>query len=85
MKPLPPETEAEIRDVGRTNKVYAIKLYREATGVGLAEAKEAVEKMVAESSGNASLPGNAPAKGCFGMIAVAVLVGAGAVARLVLV
>lgn len=27
------------------NKIAAIKMYREATGVGLAEAKQAVEKM----------------------------------------
>jgi hypothetical protein len=58
------------------NKIGAIKLYREITGVGLAEAKEAVEKMVAERNAAsaptpAGLPANAPQKsGCLGAIAL---------------
>lgn len=47
--PLPegalPEIQAAVF-AGR--KIDAIKLYREATGIGLAEAKEAVEAMEAE-------------------------------------
>ena len=57
------------------NKIEAIKLYREATGVGLAEAKQAVEAM------EASLRQQHPEKftasrkrGCMGMVAVLGLV-----------
>ena len=71
-QPLSAETEAAIRAAARDNKIHAIKLYREATGVGLIEAKEAVEKMAAESQSAggvpSSLPTNAPAKGCFGLL-----------------
>lgn len=40
---MPPELQGLIQ-AGR--KIEAIKVYREATGAGLAEAKEAVERMV---------------------------------------
>jgi len=54
-------------------KIEAIKLYREVTGTGLAEAKPAVEKIEAEL--RASSPDKftaAPAgKGCFGMVILA--------------
>lgn len=55
-------------------KIEAIKLYREQTGVGLAEAKTAVEKL--EEELRASTPAsfaNPPSKGCTG--AAVVLVG----------
>ncbi len=43
---LPPELEAEVRGVLSTgNKIEAIKLVRAATGLGLHEAKELVERM----------------------------------------
>lgn len=43
---LPPEHLAAIRhELARGNKIDAIKLMREATGLGLAEAKQAVEAM----------------------------------------
>lgn len=43
---LPPETLAAIRgELARGNKIHAIKLMREATGLGLAESKQAVEAM----------------------------------------
>ena len=84
-QPLPPETEAAIR-ASLSNTIHAIKLYREATGVGLREAKEAVEKMAAEQpSGElpGSLPTNAPAKGCFGLVVLGgVALGAFAVRHL---
>ena len=85
-QPLPPETEAAIR-ASLSNKIYAIKLYREATGVGLREAKEAVEKMAADSPASGGLPGNlptnAPAKGCFGLVVLGgVVLGAFAVRHL---
>jgi hypothetical protein len=72
--PLPPEKEAAIRALLPRNKIQAIKLYREATGVGLAEAKEAVEKMTGEVQATGGLPSNAPAKGCFGLIVAGALI-----------
>lgn len=43
---LPPERLAEIRgELARGNKISAIKLMRDATGLGLAEAKQAVESL----------------------------------------
>lgn len=45
------ETEIEIRHLlASGNKIAAIKRFREATGVGLAEAKSAVESMEAGAS-----------------------------------
>jgi Ribosomal protein L7/L12 C-terminal domain len=74
MDPLPsPEKLTEVRSLMKAgNKIAAIKVYREITGVGLAEAKEAVEKMVSDSNAPeaAGLPTNAPQKaGCMGLIA----------------
>ena len=41
-----PELEAEVRELYRAGqKIQAIKLYRENTGVGLKEAKDAVEAL----------------------------------------
>lgn len=68
---------AEVRSLLKEgNKIAAIKEYRRITGVGLAEAKEAVESMPldpTESSSPASnLPSNAAQKsGCFGVLVVA--------------
>lgn len=46
---LPEEDELEpvraLVDLGPSHKIAAIKAYREATGAGLREAKEAVEEM----------------------------------------
>ena len=43
---LPPEVESEARALLRAgNKIEAIKLVREATRLGLAEAKQLVERM----------------------------------------
>ena len=43
---LPPDKLAEIRsELSRGNKINAIKLMREAAGIGLAEAKTAVESL----------------------------------------
>jgi hypothetical protein len=55
------------------NKIQAIKLYREQTGLGLAESKNAVEKLEAEL--RASSPGQfskPPAAGCASLIAATV-------------
>lgn len=44
------ETEAEVRRLSRSgDKIEAIKRYREATGCGLKEAKDAVDRIAAES------------------------------------
>jgi hypothetical protein len=54
------------------SKIEAIKLYRDQTKVGLAEAKAAVEKLEAEL--RQTTPGSftaAPAKGCGAVILVA--------------
>ena len=47
--PLPENKRAAIENaVFQSRKIDAIKLYRAATGAGLAEAKECVEKMEAD-------------------------------------
>jgi ribosomal protein L7/L12 len=51
----------------RGQKIQAIKFYRQRTGSGLRESKEAVERIAADH--NISLPGGA---GCLSMIAVVV-------------
>ncbi len=49
-----PEQLQEIRRMIRDNrKIEAIRLYREATGLGLKEAKEAIEEMASASDGAA--------------------------------
>ncbi len=51
-------------------KIEAIKLYREHTGLGLKESKEAVEKLEAELRQSAADRFAAsPAKGCFPVMA----------------
>jgi len=52
------------------NKIEAIKLYREGTGVGLAEAKQAVEKMESDLRKAKPEKFTTPAgkKGCFGLV-----------------
>ena len=48
--PLPPMTPEQLAEVERLalagDKISAIKLYRKLTGVGLKEAKDAVEKLI---------------------------------------
>ena len=47
---LPPEgtTDDDIRELAQTRKIQAIKWYRAIHGVGLKEAKDAVEKLMQE-------------------------------------
>jgi hypothetical protein len=65
---------AEVRSLLREgNKIAAIKEYRSITGVGLAEAKEAVESMPLDPSAppSADLPTNVAQKsGCLGLLAI---------------
>jgi hypothetical protein len=76
-----PEPTSAIKEaILAGNKIQAIKLYREQHGSGLAEAKEAVEKLEAELRG--SQPGNAATstsgRGC--LLTLALLLGIGAAA-----
>jgi hypothetical protein len=62
-------------------KIQAVKLYRECTQAGLAEAKNAVDKLEAElrSAFPDKFSANPAAKGCFGVVLVLCLVLAGLV------
>lgn len=42
----PEKMQAVLSAIGRGKKIEAIKLYREATGLGLAESKDAVDSMI---------------------------------------
>jgi hypothetical protein len=87
------ELEAVREALRRGNKIGAIKLYREATGLGLKEAKDAVEAM--ESGGSPGSPAGSGAPlsredpfgrkkaGCLGLLAALALVLAAVVACLV--
>jgi len=60
--PLNATQLAVVRDTVRAgNKIEAIKLYREYTGAGLAEAKEAVEKIEAGQTVGSVSPSEMPA------------------------
>ena len=66
-------------------KIQAIKIYREATGAGLAEAKEAMEAYAAklhEQSPERFTSDPSSKKGCAGMILLFLLLAAAAVANL---
>ena len=66
------EPDDEVMKLLRSgSKIAAIKVYREQTGVGLKEAKEAVEAMASEH-------GISPApSGCSGVVLAAILLGSG--------
>jgi len=66
----------EIKDlIKRGSKIEAIKIYRESTGVGLKEAKDAVEAIEAELEPRPTGTNDPFAKnsGCFGMVALLVV------------
>jgi len=78
MKPIPEHTLALIKEaLFRGEKIRAIKLHREATGSGLAEAKNEVEKL--QSSLRASAPekftaaSSSSGKGCLGVIVILII------------
>jgi hypothetical protein len=55
--PLSSDARQQIQEaLGRGSKIEAIKIYREATSTGLAEAKHAVEQMEAELRVQAPMP-----------------------------
>jgi ribosomal L7/L12-like protein len=49
------------------NKIEAIKIYREATGLGLKESKDAVELIESELRGSGQLPAKTKS-GCFALL-----------------
>lgn len=57
----PGERASVIEALRRGQKLEAIKRFRNATGMGLAESKEAVEAMEADTRSTGSLHGSAPA------------------------
>jgi hypothetical protein len=83
-----PEDIQQIADaLASGRKIEAIKMYREATGVGLAEAKEFVEALIPKLKEQdppryANLA-DGKGSGCASMILVGVSLGAGAAAGIV--
>ena len=60
MSGIPVNLEEQLKElVAKGNKIAAVKLYREATGVGLREAKEVVDTIALGSPLNLSNPGQA--------------------------
>jgi hypothetical protein len=55
------------------NKIEAIKIYREATGLGLKESKDAVEFIESELRGNGQLPPKTKS-GCFALLSLLLIV-----------
>lgn len=92
---LTPEKQAAVMAaIQRKQKIEAIKLYREATGLGLAESKEAVEAMETSNTiagGGSNFPQRTPLphwdpfaekkKGCLGMIVLLAALLAGILMR----
>ena len=76
--PPPPDNSAPIREaLFAGNKIQAIKLHREQTGIGLKESKDAMDKL--ETELRAAYPerfSKPPAKGCFAVIVIVGLIGA---------
>ncbi len=76
---LPDDKRSAIMDAiyaGASRKIEAIKLVREATGCGLKEAKEYVEKTSAELYAKEPQKFSAPpgGKGCLGVVMAGILV-----------
>jgi Ribosomal protein L7/L12 C-terminal domain len=55
------------------NKIEAIKIYREATGLGLKESKDAVELIESELRGSGQLPPKTKS-GCFALLSLLLIV-----------
>jgi hypothetical protein len=64
------ELQEQVRRLlSQGKKIEAIKIYREATGLGLAESKYAVEMVEAELRSTAQLPPKAKS-GCFALLSL---------------
>ena len=74
------DREAVRKYLAAGEKIQAIKVYREATGVGLKEAKDAVEAMEAHLPRGSSSPIEPKSKGCLTMILLAISVATACVA-----
>jgi ribosomal protein L7/L12 len=75
MTPLTDQQRQDIeKDLFANQKISAIKIYREATGAGLAEAARAVEQMDRELRKNSPERFAAEKKGCLGVVMCLVLV-----------
>jgi hypothetical protein len=76
-----PDKMSEVREcIKAGNKIAAIKIYREITGLGLAEAKAAVEAMQLDPNAPipptpSNLPTNAPQKSGCSISMIALLAG----------
>lgn len=71
--PLSPAQQEEIKQfLKKRNKIAAIKLYREATGAGLKEAKERVEEIedTLAADGGLNYQKAEVKGGCFGVVAL---------------
>jgi hypothetical protein len=73
--PIPDDKMAVIKDaIFKGQKLAAIKHYREATGVGLAEAKNAVELLESQLRTNAPASfQKAKSSGCFSLVLILVI------------
>jgi hypothetical protein len=77
--PPPDDLPIRVREaIFAGNKIEAIKLHREQTGLGLKESKEAVEKMEAELRISSPTQfSKSPGKGCLSIIIVSGAVAVG--------
>lgn len=71
--PLPPEVLAALQ---RGNKIEAIKQMRQLTGLGLKEAKDAVEASPQHGQLGHRSPGEVPRSGSIGWVLLALVVAA---------
>ena len=78
MTPLTDQQRQDIeKELFANQKVSAIKLYRETTGAGLADAARAVEQMDRELRKSSPERFAAEKKGCLGVVICLVLLAAG--------
>ncbi|TDP74275.1 ribosomal protein bL12 [Roseateles toxinivorans] len=71
--PLPPEVLAAVQ---RGNKIEAIKLMRQLTGLGLKEAKDAVEASPQHAELGQGSPGEVRRSGSMGWVLLALVIAA---------
>jgi hypothetical protein len=76
---IPDEKIVAIKEaIFRGEKIAAIKLYREATGLGLAESKAAVERLEAELRSSSPLEfKKVESRGCLGLVLIFIVLAGG--------